>query len=134
MDMQDAQGPEPMAQEKSKDTAGKFNERWERLGHIQADLTEKFINEVLGQLSSEEHDEFMPHIEEILGWQKKIHDNFSEVSSKHLSAYAQHLKNTAMLAIKLCKKYEIYNDINSVNYTDNSQILSLNNEEFYFFG
>ena len=134
MDMQDFLYRGAMEQERSNNTVEQFNERWQRLGNIHDDIAEKFIDEVLGNLNGDDYDALMPHIEEVLTWQKKINQNLDQAQEKHLSEYATHLKNTAMLAIELCKKYEIYGDIKSFEYIEQSQILKLNGEDFYFFG
>jgi len=123
-----------MEQERSNAAIERFNERWERLGNIQVDISEKFINNLLSKLNGKDHDELMPHIEEVLTWQKTINDNLENAKDKHLSEYAKHLKNTAMLAIRLCKRHEIYNDIESFKYIEQKHMLKLNGDDFYFFG
>jgi len=134
MDMQDLLYMGAMEQERSSNAIERFNDRWERLGNIQTDIAEKFVDEVLGKLSGKDHDELMPHIEEVLTWQKNINDNLARVEDKHLSEYAKHLKNTAMLAIGLCKKYKVYDDIKALKYIEKHQMLKLNGDDFYFFG
>ena len=129
MDIQDLLYRGAMEQERSNDAVGQFNERRQRLGNIHDDITE-----VLGNLNGDDYDALMPHIEEVLTWQKEINENLDQAQDKHLSEYATHLKNTAMLAIELCKKYEIYGDIKSFEYIEQIQLLKLNGVAFYFFG
>lgn len=134
MDINDSADCAMMQHEKSSQAVIQFNERWKRLEAIQDDIAENFINELLGNLSNDDNDELMSHVEDILTWKKDMNERLDLAENKHLSEYAKDLKETAMLAIKLCQKYEIYNDIKSFQYHGSRQIIELNGESLYFFG
>jgi len=134
MDLNDLLYYGAMEQEQNNNAIERFNERWKRLGNIQNDLAEKFVDELLGKLSGDDHDALMPHVEEVLTWQNDINERLDIAEDKHLTEYAMHLKNIAMLAIKLCKKYKIYDDITSFKYSEREQIIQLNGEDLYFLG
>jgi len=72
MDIQDLLYRGAMEQERSNDAVGQFNERRQRLGNIHDDITE-----VLGNLNGDDYDALMPHIEEVLTWQKEINGNLA---------------------------------------------------------
>lgn len=134
MNINDSSDYAMMQEEKSSKTAIQVNERWKRLEGIQDDISENFINELLGVLSNDDNDELMAHVEDILTWKKDINERLDLAENKHLSEYAKDLKETAMLAIKFCQKYEIYNDIKSFKYHASRQVIELNEEALYFFG
>ncbi|MDX8398144.1 MAG: hypothetical protein R8K49_07495 [Mariprofundaceae bacterium] len=123
-----------MTQEQTNDVIEQFNVRWKRLNDIQNDLADRFVDSVLNRLSDSDSALLMAHIERVLAWQKDINDSLDSAESKHLSEYAFHLKNTTLIALRLCREYEVYNDIESFNYNAETQVVELNDEDLYFLG
>jgi len=76
----------------------------------------------------------MSHVEAMLDWQNEINKHLDVAEDKHLSEYAMHLKNTAMLAIQFCQQYQIYDDIRSLEYHEGEQMIQLNGEDLYYLG
>jgi len=114
--------------------AALFNIRWQRLVEIQNNLAERFVDTVSGELAEEDNKRLMSHVEAMLDWQNEINKHLDVAEDKHLSEYAMHLKNAAMLAIQFCQKYQIYDDIRSLEYHEGEQMIQLNGENLYYLG
>ena len=87
----------------------KFNERWARLQRIQNLVSNDFVDELLSEndsLTEKEYDTLIGRIEEMRAWVEAISDGIDIATNAHLSKYATHIKNVALMAIKLCRKYE----------------------------
>ncbi|MDX8387002.1 MAG: hypothetical protein R8M46_00515 [Ghiorsea sp.] len=116
------------------DALAQFNARWKLLVDIHNDLQERFIGRVLVKMNGKDRLIFTHHLNKIETLQKHIFDNVKTVEPTILHQYAFNLKETAILAIKMCKKYKTYDDIKSFKYNTDSKMIELNGEDLYFLG
>ena len=115
----------------------RFNERLQRLRKIQNMVSDDYVDGLVsGQdsLTMKEDDNLADRIEDMQSWATAISENVDIANNGHLSKYATRVKTVAMTAIKLCMKYEVYDDIDSVMYQAKRKMILLNGEDFFFFG
>ncbi len=110
------------------------NARFESLLDIHHDLQQRFIARVLGQLNDEDKLKLNPRIEKMANLKKHIADHIKTVGAGDLHQYAFCLKEAALLAMKLCQKYRVCNDIKTFNYNAVTRMIELNGEDLYFLG
>jgi len=134
MDMNDLLYYGAMKQEQSNDAIESFNTRWQRLCEIQDDLEERFVDVLLAEVSDDESELLDLCVDKALSWQQDINERLDIAEDKHLTEYASHLQKTALTALKLCKKYKVYNDIKSFCYDANERMIKLNDKDLYFLG
>jgi len=123
-----------MNQELSDDESQQFNLRWKRLCAIQEDLAGRFVDIILEQLNDKDNALLLPSVEEVISWQCDINERLDTAEDKHLTEYAMHLKDATLVALKLCKKYGVYNDIESFAYNAANETIELNGEVLYYLG
>ncbi len=58
-------------------------------------------------------------------------DHVAEVNEQHLKNYAVAVRKLAIVAMKLCQKYCIYSDIQSVTYDSRRKMIMLNGNDHY---
>lgn len=113
----------------------KFNEKWHRLEKIRNNLHEHFITPLNGiNVSAAEANAFHGLLVESNDRRKFIQESINSCSVTELSKYATSIKKLALLAFKLCKKYQIYSDIDNVIYKASDKAIFLNGEIIYFLG
>lgn len=112
----------------------RFNERWHRLGDIQNKIANDFVDEIIEDLRGKELDKLMLYIDEMQSWVEFIEGNIDTVNNSHLSKYATRIKNVGIFSMKMCKKYEKYSDISTVEYNAKEKMIYMDNESFYYFG
>lgn len=113
----------------------RFNEKWHRLNKIRDHLHEQFILPLDGKKVSEaEADSFHLLLCETNDRRKFVQENIETCSFSELSKYATGIKKLALLAFKLCRKYEIYNDIEDFSYNASEKVILLNGDVIYFVG
>ena len=113
----------------------RFNERWGRLQKIQNMVVNDFVHElasVQDSLTTKEYDKLMERIEDMQGWADAISESIDIATNAHLSKYATRVKNVALMAMKLCGKYQVYGDIDSVSYDAKRKMIVLNEQDFYY--
>lgn len=110
------------------------NARWKLLVDIHHDLQERFIDKVLVQLNDKDKLMLIPRLKKIATLKQYVFDHMETVEARYLHQYAFCLKEAAMLAIKMCKKYKVYDDIESFKYNAETKMVELNGEGLYFLG
>jgi len=111
-----------------------FNWRWDKLVHIQMLIAQDFIDPlaaVASQLKACEEEQLAEYIEDMMAWHSSIAQHINDARQNHLSRYATACKKTAMTAIRLCKKYGVYTDIESVEYDAERKMIILNGQDHY---
>ena len=81
-----------------------------------------------------EYERLMERIEDMQAWATAISDSIDIANNGHLSKYATRVKNVALMAIKLCMKYQVYDDIDSASYDAGRKMIILNEQDFFFLG
>ena len=112
----------------------KFNERLNRIRSIQNDISDKFVDKVISELNDQDLDRLMLAINDMQFWNNYIDENVDIANNSDLSMYATRVKKTGILAIKLCKKYGKYSDIDSVDYLAKEKEIQLNGKSIYYLG
>lgn len=112
----------------------RFNERLNRIRDIQNDISEQFVDEVIDDLNSSDLKKLMAVIDDMQSWKNDINENIDIAKNSDLSKYATRVKKTGVLAIKLCKKYAKYSDIDSVEYIAKEKEIHLNGKCIYYLG
>jgi len=110
------------------------NTRFESLVDIHEDLQQRFITKVLAQLNDKDALQLTDRIKKIETLKQQISEHTKSIETRDLHQYAFSLKEAAMLAMKLCKAYKVYNNMKSINYNAETRMIELNGEELYFFG
>ena len=121
----------------SYESIQKFNERWARLQRIQDLVSDNFVDELASindSLTKKENDTLVERLEEMRAWVEAISEDIDIATNAHLSKYATRIKSVALMAIKLCRKYEVYNDVDSVSYDAKRKMILLNEDDLYFLG
>jgi len=122
---------------KDKARIENFNSRWEHLTEIHRLTTKDFIEPLepyASNMKSTEYLKFQELINDMNEWYNEINSNINQAKQSHLSRYATSIKKVAIRSIKLCKKYKVYPDIESVNYVASEKALYLNGNKHYTFG
>ena len=115
----------------------RFNERWQRLGKIQNMVADDYIDglsSVQDAMTMKEYEKLTERIEDMQGWAAAIGESIDIANNGHLSKYATRIKNVALAAIKLCIKYQVYSDLESVSYDAKGKMILVNGEDFFFLG
>ena len=58
-------------------------------------------------------------------------DHVTEINEQHLKNYAVAVRKVAIGAMKLCQKYGIYSDIQTVTYDSRRKMIMLNGNDHY---
>ena len=66
-------------------------------------------------------------------WRDEINSHINDARQNHLSRYATAIKKVAMKSMKLCQKYQVYSDIDSVEYVASEKAIYLNGKKHYTF-
>lgn len=113
-----------------------FNWRWEHLNEIRERVIDDFViplEPFIDCMTSNEHIKLNEYIQEMNDWYEEINRHINDATQNNLSRYATTIKKVAMKSIKLCKKYNVYTDIYSIEYVANEKALYLNEEKHYTF-
>ena len=113
-----------------------FNERWNRLMEIHGDLLDDFVLPVLdsGGLSSAESAELKKCLLKMKYWFDAINADLENANQNHLSHYAVSVGNIGLKAIQLCGRYDVYDNIQSVEYVSRRQMVVLNGADLWYLG
>jgi len=112
----------------------RFNERLVRLRNIQNIIATEFVDEVIEELHGKEAQKILSYIDEMQFWNNEIEENIEIANNSYLSKYATRIKNVALYSIKLCKKYNKYTDIETIEYIAKEKMIYLNGNEYYYLG
>ena len=115
----------------------RFNERWQRLQKIQNMVADDYVNGLVSvqeSLTQKEYDKLVERIRDSQEWADVIEKGIDVAVNADLSKYATSVKNVALMAIKLCIKYNVYDDIDSVSYDAGRKMIILNGEDFFLLG
>ena len=100
-------------------------------------VSDNFVDELASindSLTKKENDTLVERLEEMRAWVEAISEDIDIATNAHLSKYATRIKSVALMAIKLCRKYEVYNDVDSVSYDAKRKMILLNEDDLYFLG
>ena len=113
-----------------------FNQRWNRLVRMHHNLLNDFVCPVVdsGKLTSSESSELEKRLLEMKSWFDTINADVNNARQNDLARYATSLRNVALEAIRSCKKYGVYEDIQSVEYRIQRKMIILNGKDLYFIG
>jgi len=111
-----------------------IKDRFELLTDVHENLQQRFIAKLLEQLSEKDKLELTPLIEKMETLKKHISEHIKTAEARDLHQYTFCLKEAAMLALKLCKKYKVGIDIKSFSYNAKTRMIELNGEDLYFLG
>jgi hypothetical protein len=118
----------------SNSATERWNERWSRLGDIQNILAESFIDAVWDDLTDKEYEKMDKLVTDMQLHVSKISCNMEGARQGDLSKYATRIKNAGVFAIKMCIKYEVYNNIESVEYNTKEKMIYLDSTEYLYLG
>jgi hypothetical protein len=113
-----------------------FNWRWHKLVNIHQLVVNDFLKPlqpVSANMSATEYAKLTQYTRRMDYWHEEINQNINQATQKHLSQYATSIKNVAMTSMKLCKKYGVYSDIESLEYVSTEKTIYLNGEQHYTF-
>lgn len=113
----------------------RFNEKWQRLNQIVDYVNGDFIgplDRVADQMTEKELQKLQEYIADMSDWHHSINAHINEARQNHLSRYATAIKKTALKAMKLCQKYDVYTDIASVEYDGQRKMVLLNGVDQYY--
>lgn len=110
-----------------------LNEKWDRLNQCLIALDSDFLQPLFEDdpLSIAEHDRLVSDIEKAVDWKEAINANVEHVGRRELSQYATSIKS---LTFKLCKKYSVFSDIESVRYNTATKTVLLNDQPLFYLG
>lgn len=115
----------------------RFNAWWHGLNEIHRLVVQDFVeplNDVTAQMTSNEYTYLTTYIQEMNSWHDEINAHINDARMNHLSRYATAIKRTAVKSMKLCQKYKVYGDIQSVTYDATRKMILLNGRDQYCFG
>ena len=120
--------------ERDAEEAEEFNERWNRLVEIQGDMLDEFLFPVLisDELTASDSADLEKCLGELVSWFDAINGNLENVRRDRLSGYAAAIAEAAVKAIRLCGKYGVYGDIQSVEYVSRREMIVVNGEDLWF--
>ena len=113
-----------------------FNWRWQKLMGIHQLVVKDFLQPLepfLDKMSRNEYIKLNEYIQDMDDWRDEINRRINDATQNHLSRYATAIKKVAMKSIKLCKKYRLYSDIQSIKYVASEKALYLNGKKHYTF-
>ena len=113
-----------------------FNWRWNKLRNIHQLLVKDMLQPLepfLNKMSSNEYIKLKEYIQDMDDWRDEINSHINDATQNHLSRYATAIKKVAMKSMKLCKKYRVYSDIQSIEYVASEKALYLNGKKHYTF-
>lgn len=116
---------------------GRFNERWQRLLQIEDFVQTDFVSpldDVMDRMTVNEYSKLCDYVVEMTNWSTAINDAINDARQQHLSRYATAIKRTTLKALGLCKKYKVYDDIETYEYVAQRKVIVLNGRDLYFLG
>lgn len=115
----------------------RFNEKWKRLNAIAEEVREHCVLPLVlmsADLNGKELDKLQDHWNDVVDWSSAIANDIDGAQLRHLSQYATAIKRVTLYAVKLCQKYSVLNDIESVRYNAASKSILINEEDFFYLG
>ena len=113
-----------------------FNRRWHKLRDIQQLVVKDFLQPLepfLDKMTRNEYIKLNEYRQDMNAWCDEINRHINDATQNHLSRYATAIKKVAMKSIKLCKKYRVYLNIQSIEYVASEKALYLNGKKHYTF-
>lgn len=113
-----------------------FNRRWQKLWNIHQSVVKEFLQPLeplWNKMSRNEYLKLNRYIQDMNDWRDEINRNINNATQSHLSHYATAIKKTAVKSMKLCQKYGVYPDIQSIEYVAGEKTLYLNGKKYYMF-
>ena len=123
--------------EREADRIRKFNERWKRLTTIHEYLLNDFVrplDSASERLTVSEYSKFVEYLEEVSSWNNAISSSIDDANQNHLTRYSTSIRKLAMKAIRLCQKYDVYGDIEAIEYVAKQKTIVFNGEALYYIG
>jgi hypothetical protein len=112
-------------------------ERLQNLGRAHVLIIQDFIKPLcadLQKISQRDAERINRYLVAMTERGDEILNNPNDTTDSDVSRYAKSIKMAALVAISLCKKYEIYSNIQSVRYDPSSKMIVLNNQDHYALG
>lgn len=122
--------------QREKARIGVFNRRWQKLRDIHQLVVKDFLQPLepfWDKMSGKEYIKLNEYIQDMNDWRDEINRHINNATQNHLSRYGTAIKKVAMKSIKLCKKYRVYSDIQSIEYVASEKALYLNGKKHYTF-
>jgi len=123
--------------ERERARAIRFHDRWHDLVAIYGHINKTFFE----PLAEIEHlltpSELAKLIELMTGateWIRAIDANITDARQNNLTRLATSLKLLALKSISTCKKYGVYSDIETVEYSPQRKMIVVNGGDLYFLG
>jgi len=123
-------------EQRQKARINRFNSRWHKLRSIHNSVIEDFVHPlepVLKERSVNEYIKLSEYIRDMTDWHDEINSHINDATQNNLSRYATAIKKVAIKSMKLCKKYEVYSDIESIEYIAKEKTLYMNGRKHYTF-
>ena len=122
--------------QREKEKVARFNERWQKLNHIYISVPKNFLvplEPLQERLTNNELTKLYEYLVEMKWWRTHISNNINSARQSDLSRYAVCLKQVAIKSMKLCKKYGVRSDIQTIEYIAKKKILYLNGRKYCSF-
>ena len=122
--------------QRENDRIRQLNEKWQRLNQCVLVLKDEFIMPLIDDaiITNAEDDRLAVAMEKVTDWADSIDANINSIGRQELSQYATSIKNLTLMTIKLCAKYSIFTDIESVRYNTATKTILLNEEPLFYLG
>lgn len=123
--------------ERERARAIRFNDRWHDLVAIHDHINKTFfgpLSDIEQLLTPSESAKLIELMTNATEWIKAINANINHARQNNLTRLATSLKLLALKSINTCKKYGVYSDIETVEYSPQRKMIVVNGNDLYFLG
>ena len=79
-------------------------------------------------------DEYLDSFKKRQDHNSHINETIDTATNRDLGRYATSIKNVALVTLGLCKKYRVFNDVDTYGYDSRKKMIQINGEDFYYLG